>query len=336
MNTALILGAAGQDGWYLRNSLLSRGLKVVATSRHLPLPVAPYKSKSAHGQETSLVLDIRDSAAIANILRRFKPRYIFNLAGASSVAASWKNPRASLETNFLGLKSLVREVERYVDESNLALRFYHQSSSEVFGGSSDSSQTEETPLNPISPYGEHKALAQEFLREFSRTASFSIITGITYNHESPIRPPSFVSRKISLAAALASYSGEVALSLGNTESHRDWGYAMEYMEAVAKLTVDSHSTGEFIISSGKSASVNEFLDIVFGFSQVPQWRHSIRIDSSLLRKKEPASLVGNPSKIRDAIGWTAAVELPELAGIMFEADRRLLGAVRVREARLGN
>jgi len=325
MKTALITGITGQDGSYLAELLLGKGYRVhgvvrrsstTARTRLDPL----FFDRQIYNQRLFLhYADLDDVTTIRRILSKTQPDELYHLAGQSHVGVSFEIPESTCQFTAMGTLRLL-EIVRDLPEPP---RFLHISSSEIFGRPDESPQNERTPMRPVTPYGVAKSFATQMVTLYRKSFSLFACNAICYNHESPRRGESFVTRKITQAAAAISLGLQDTLCLGSLDAQRDWGYAPEYVDAMWRI-LQQPAADDFVIATGTLHSVEDFLQAAFEAVQL-DWRDYVRKDPHYLRPSEVARLRGDASKARLRLGWTASVTLPELAATMVEHDLRLLG-----------
>lgn len=313
-------GVTGQDGGYLAEMLAGAGIVVHGTVHQAPL--GPHLL--ALGERlTAHQVDLCDAAATRRLVAEIAPDEIYHLAGATSVATSWLEPARALAVNSGGSASVLDAAWRLTEGGGGGVRVVQAVSAEIFAGAATSPQDESTPLAPTSPYGVSKA-ATHLLAAGYRRRGLAVSSLILYNHESPRRPPHFVTRKITMAAARIALGLQEELVLGNLDARRDWGWAPEYVEAmVAAARADQPD--DFVIATGRSHSVAEVVEAAFAAAGL-DWTRYVRSDPALLRPGDAAELVGNPARAADRLGWAAEVQLPELARRMVEHDIAELGS----------
>jgi GDPmannose 4,6-dehydratase len=317
---ALITGIAGQDGSLLAELLLDEGYEVVGVVRR----ATSEQFDNLDGVRDRIELvraDLLDELSLVEALRECRPHEVFNLASPSFVPMSWKQPVLTAEFAAVGVTALLESI-RLVDPE---IRFYQASSSEIFGEPREVPQTEETPLLPVTPYGVAKAYGHLIVRSYRRRYGLYAGSGILYNHESPRRPLDFVTRKIAHAAAAISLGLAGELRLGDLDARRDWGYAGDYVRAMA-LMLRQEEPDDFVIASGVTHSVQELVELAFGHVGL-DWREYVHIDESLRRgAAELHDLVGDSSKARTRLGWTPTMDFEGLVRLLVDADlERLRG-----------
>ena len=320
---ALITGITGQDGSYLAELLLSKGYEVHGLIRRSSLPNTgriDHLQDYQTGDAPSLVLhygDLSDSARIFSLIDSIRPSEVYNLAAQSHVRVSFDEPEHTGNTTGLGTIRLLDAI-RQVDAS---IRFYQASSSEMFGASPPP-QNESTPFYPRSPYGAAKVYSHWVTRNYRESYDLFASNGILFNHESPRRGETFVTRKITLAVARISAGLQDKLFMGNLDAIRDWGYAPEYVEAMW-LMLQSDTPDDFVVATGTDYSVKDFLELAFSHAGL-EWQKHVEFDDRLLRPAEVDVLIGDSTKAREALNWEPRVMTPELARIMVDADTEAL------------
>ena len=326
MPTALITGITGQDGSYLTELLLGKGYEVHGIVRRSSSTVRSRLDRLFYDKdvyERRLFLhyaDLDDVTTIRRILMRCEPHELYHLAGQSHVGASFEIPETTCQFTAMGTLKLL-EITR---DLTTPPKFLHISSSEIFGRPAESPQTESTPMRPVTPYGVAKTFATQMVTLYRDSFELFACNAICYNHESPRRGESFVTRKISRAAAAISLGLETELRLGALDGRRDWGYAPEYVEAMWRM-LQQDKADDYILATGESHSVEEFLDAAFS-SVGLDWRKFVQRDDRYVRPSEVARLVGDASKASDLLGWQATTRLPELARRMVSSDIQRLRA----------
>ena len=311
---ALVIGIAGQDGSFLAELLLGEGYDVFGVVRQ-PVSTSFANLAGIRGELDLSQADVLDELSLVDVLTACRPDEVYNLAAPSFVPMSWKQPVLTAEFAAVGCTALLEAIRRV----DTGIRFYQASSSEIFGEPREVPQHEDTPLAPVTPYGVAKAYAHFITRSYRRRYGLHASSGILYNHESPRRPLDFVTRKISHAAAAISLGLESDLSLGNLDARRDWGYAGDYVRAMW-LMLQQPEPDDYVIASGESHSVRELVSAAFSRVGL-DWEDHVRIDESLVRgKAELYDLVGDPSRARERLGWSATVDFDELVNLLVDAD----------------
>jgi GDPmannose 4,6-dehydratase len=320
MTTALVVGAAGQDGILLSRLLLARGLRVVGLVR--PGPALDRLHRLVPGVEAVLG-DVTDRERMREVIDLVLPDHVYNLAALSSVGRSWELVEEVMEVNTLGVVGLLEAIRGLAERTGLAVRFYQASSSEMFGLPVDSPQDETTRFHPRSPYAVSKLAAHHLTINYRESYGLFACSGILYNHESPLREPHFVTRKITQAAAAISLGLADGLSLGTLDVARDWGHAEDCVEAMWRI-MRHDEPGDYVVATGRSRTLRDFLDAAFAVVGIGDWGPYVHCDPALRRPIEVANLVGNPGKARDVLGWRPQHTFEELVAEMVEADLRLL------------
>lgn len=318
---ALITGITGQDGSYLAELLLDKGYEVfglvrrsssVSRSRidHLTRPADADSGKHIH----LLYGDMNDGISLNRIVREVEPDEVYNLAGQSHVRVSFEMPEHTADIDAVGTLRLLEAIR----EARPGARFYQASSSELFGNTDISPQNEETPFRPRSPYAVSKLFAYWMTVNYREAYGTYALNGILFNHESPRRGETFVTRKITLGAARIKLGLQQKLTLGNLDARRDWGYARDYMEA-AWLMLQQPEPDDYVVATGEAHSVRELLEEAFGHLDL-DWQRYIETDAKYLRPSEVNSVVGDASKARRVLGWKPRTTFRELVRMMVDAD----------------
>lgn len=330
MKKSLITGITGQDGSYLAEFLLSKGYEVHGiirrastfnTDRIEHIYVDP------HDPEARLRLhygDLSDSEQISNIIYNIKPDEVYHLGAQSHVRVSFDIPEYSSGVTALGTTRILEAIRR----SGGKIRFYQASSSEMFGASPPP-QNEDTPFRPRSPYACAKVYAYWMTKNYRDGYGIFTSNGILFNHESPRRGETFVTRKITRAIARILAGKEKYIYLGNLEAKRDWGYAPEYVECMWRM-LQNEQPDDIVVGVGESHSVREFLEKAFSYVSLEMESH-VKIDKAYFRPTEPEDLVPDSTKARDELGWNPKVCFDDLVKIMVDADMRAVGLEPVGE-----
>jgi GDPmannose 4,6-dehydratase len=314
---ALITGIGGQDGSYLAELLLARDYEVVGI---VPDLARTYESLAGVQDRIELVeTDLLDRELLVDVLRRHRPREVYNLASPSFVPFSWEEPVRTAEFAAVGVTSLLEAV-RAVD---LEVRVYQASSSEIFGEPLEVPQTERTPLSPVTPYGVAKAYGHFIVGSYRRRYGLHAGCGILYNHESPRRPVEFLPSKVAHAVAAISLGRADELVLGDLGARRDWGFAGDYVEAMW-LMLQQEEADDYVVASGELHSVEELVERAFAHLGL-DWREHVRVDESLMRgRAELHDLVGDARRARERLGWTPRVGFDDLVRLLVDAARERL------------
>jgi len=321
---ALITGITGQDGSYLAELLLSKGYEVHGvirrastfnTSRLEQIYADP------HVQKSSLKLhygDLSDASALSRLIGKIAPEEIYNLAAQSHVRVSFDSPEYTTDITATGAVRLLEAIR----ETGIKPRFYQASSSEMFGKAQDIPQRETTPFYPRSPYGCAKVYAHWITVNYRESYGLFACSGILFNHESPRRGETFVTRKITRAAAHIKAGLQQKLYLGNLDAKRDWGYAKEYVEAMW-LMLQQDQPDDYVIATNETHSVREFLEAAFAHAGLP-WQKHVEIDPNYFRPTEVDLLIGDYSKAKQKLGWEPKTTFNALAKLMVDADMKLV------------
>ena len=313
MKRALITGIGGQDGSYLAELLLERGYEVAGMVR--PGAVEYSNLEAVRDRIELLEADLLGQRSLATALEAARPGEVYNLAAPSFVPASWERPVETAEFAAVGATSLLEAI-RTVDP---AIRVYQASSSEIFGAPRQSPQTEETPLEPVTPYGVAKAYAHFIVSSYRRRYGLFACSGILYNHESPRRPLEFLPRKVAHGAAAISLGLQEELVLGDLDARRDWGYAGDYVRAMW-LMLQEDEPGDYIVASGSSHSVRELVQCAFAHVGL-DWEEHVRVDPALQRgAAELHRLVGDASRAHGRLGWRRELDFEQLVHLLVDAD----------------
>ncbi len=333
---ALITGITGQDGSYLAELLLAKDYEVHGvirrastfnTSRLDPIYSDP------HSGRARLFLhygDLSDASALARLLGKIQPEEVYNLAAQSHVRVSFDSPEYTTDITATGCVRLLEAIR----ETGIKPRFYQASSSEMFGKVREIPQTENTPFHPRSPYGCAKVYAHWITVNYREAYGLHASSGILFNHESPRRGETFVTRKITRALAHILAGLQDKVYLGNLEAKRDWGYAREYVEAMW-LMLQQDQADDYVIATGETHSIREFLDVAFGHAGL-SWEKYVAIDERYYRPAEVDMLIGDPRKAKRQLGWEPKTKFVDLVKLMVDADVKLLkdhqeGRVKVRD-----
>jgi len=321
--TALITGITGQDGSYLAEFLLEKGYQVygiIRRSSSFNTGRINHIYQDPHEPDPRLKLvygDLNDASSLNKIIRELHPDEIYNLGAQSHVMVSFDVPEYTGEVTGMGTIRLLEAIR----EAGIKPKFYQASSSELYGLAQEIPQKETTPFYPRSPYACAKAYAFYIVRNYREAYGFFACNGILFNHESPRRGETFVSRKITRAATRIKVGLQDKLYLGNLEARRDWGYAPEYVQAMW-LMLQQSRPADFVIANGESRTVKEFVEEAFGLLGL-DWHKHVELDPRYLRPAEVDTLVGDSSKAERELGWRPKVKFKELVRIMVEADLEL-------------
>tara|TARA_R110002072_G_scaffold113506_2_gene243064 strand:+ start:7731 stop:8702 length:972 start_codon:yes stop_codon:yes gene_type:complete len=319
MKIALITGVTGQDGSYLAELLLNKNYKVVGIKRRTSIIST---SRIDHlFQNSNFILEygnLNDSGCLHRLLMKHKPDEIYNLAAQSHVRVSFETPEETADFVAMGVLRLLEATRNICPKA----KFYQASSSEMFGDNPELPQNESTRLMPASPYACSKVFAHNLCRNYRESYGMFISSGILFNHESPRRGETFVTRKITTAAAKIKLGLQDKLYLGNLDAKRDWGYAGDYVEAMW-LMLQQESPDDYVVATGETHSVKEFLTIVFEYAGIEIDKH-VEIDERLFRPHEVPLLLGDYSKAKMNLDWEPKTRFIELAKMMYDEDLRCL------------
>lgn len=312
---ALICGISGQDGAYLARQLLHKGYEVFGTSRDAQ--IGGFSNLVRLGVRDQVQLEsmaANDFRSVLNVLRRTGPEEIYNLAGQSSVGLSFEQPVETLESIAIGTINLLEAI-RFLDSP---VRFYSAGSSECFGDTEGNSADEQTPFRPRSPYAVAKSTAHWLVANYRAAYGLHASTGILFNHESPLRPERFVTKKIVAAAVRIAKGAGPRLTLGNIHIKRDWGWAPEYVDAMWRMLQQPNGS-DFVIATGESHTLEEFAEAVF--AQVGlDWREHTDLSDALTRPSDLAEGRGNASRAREILGWSATYRMSDVVKAMVDAE----------------
>lgn len=314
---ALILGISGQDGSYLAKLLLSKGYEVHGTSRDVDTQsFTGLQTLGIRGAVSLHSLSTDDFRNVLEVVTRLQPTEIYNLSGQTSVGLSFSQPTVAFESISIATIQIL-EVLRYL---RAPIRFYNASSSECFGEQPRGARCDEaTPFRPRSPYAMAKAAAHWAVANYREAYGIFGCSGILFNHESPLRPERFVTRKIVKAAVRIAAGSDERLQLGNLDVWRDWGYAPEYVEAMWAM-LQQAQPDDFVIATGQSRSLKDFL--AAAFREVGRdWQNHVDLDRSLLRATDMEHSAADPAKARRDLGWAARTSLADLVALLVRAER---------------
>jgi len=317
---ALITGITGQDGSYLAELLLTKGYEVhglIRRSSSFSTGRIDHLYRDPHQRDVPLHLyygDLADSSSLINSLNRIKPDEVYNLGAQSHVKVSFEMPEFTADTTGMGTLRLLEAI-RHAD---WPIRFYQAGSSEMFGQVTESPQSEKTPFYPRSPYAVSKVFAHWMTIQYREAYGQFAVNGILFNHESPRRGGTFVTRKVTRSIAAILAEGEQKLYLGNLDARRDWGYAPEYVEAMW-LMLQQPEADDYVIATGEMHSVREFVELAFSLVG-RNWQDHVEIDPRYFRPTEVDELCGDATKARERLGWQSRTKFRDLVRLMLAAD----------------
>jgi GDPmannose 4,6-dehydratase len=324
---ALLTGITGQDGSYLAEFLLAKGYEVhgiIRRSSSFNTGRIDHLFKDPHQTGIRMFLhygDLTEGGSLLRILERVRPDEIYNLGAQSHVKVSFEQPEYTANVVALGTLRLLDAVREYRERSGENPKYYQAGSSEMFGLAQETPQKETTPFYPRSPYAVSKVFAYWQTVNYREAYGLFASNGILFNHESPRRGETFVTRKITRAATRIKLGLQQKLYLGNLDAKRDWGYAGDYVEAMW-LMLQQERPGDYVVATGETHSVREFLTKAFGLLEIA-WEPYVEIDPRYFRPTEVDILLGDPTRAREELGWTPRTSFDELVRIMVEADLRL-------------
>tara|TARA_R100000152_G_C6740725_1_gene164521 strand:+ start:140 stop:1135 length:996 start_codon:yes stop_codon:yes gene_type:complete len=317
--TALITGVTGQDGSYLLDLLLKKGYHVVGVKRRTSLINTDRIDHVFENEENVMMFDfvygnMIDSGNLYRILQEHKPDEIYNLAAQSHVRVSFDTPEETSEIVAMGTLRLLEAARNVCPQAKI----YQASSSEMFGDNPIVPQDENTRLMPASPYACAKVFAHNLCRNYRKSYGMHVSSGILFNHESPRRGETFVTRKITRAAAKIRLGLQDTLYLGNLDAKRDWGFAGDYVEAMWKM-LQQEEPDDYVIATGETHTVREFLQEVFEYAGLDVQKH-VEINPRLFRPHEVPLLLGDPAKAKERLHWEPKIKFKELARMMYDYD----------------
>ena len=323
MKTALITGITGQDGSYLAELLLNKGYKVIGVKRRTSLIATDRIDNIFNDPDLIMNFDLvygnmNDSGCLHRLLIEHKPDEIYNLAAQSHVRVSFETPEETTEYVAMGTLRLLEAYRNICIEA----KFYQASSSEMFGDNPENPQSETTRLMPASPYACAKVYAHNLCRNYRESYGLHISSGILFNHESPRRGETFVTRKITQAAANIKMGIQDDLLLDNLDAKRDWGFAGDYVKAMWLMT-QQQTPDDYVVATGETHTVREFLQVVFDYAGLDIDKY-VKIDERLFRPHEVPLLLGDATKAKEKLGWEPKVDFEGLAKMMYDADLRAL------------
>jgi len=321
MARALVTGITGQDGNYLAEQLAAEGTEVHGMVHDADPAGAEFRVR--HPGVHLHAGDLADQAGLAQLVRDVEPDELYNLAGISSVAYSWEQPILTAELTGVAAAVLFEAALALQEHTGRRVVCVQASSSEIFGQAARSPQDETTPVRPVSPYGAAKAYAHHMAGVY-RGKGLHVSGCILFNHESPRRPETFVTRKITAAAAKIAQDGGGTIRLGNLDARRDWGWAPDYVDAMVRAA-RHHTADDFVIATGTTHTVAEFAQAALRHAGVGDaWRDHVEVDQALLRPLDATVMVGDASKARRELGWRPTVGFAEIVGRMVDHDVELL------------
>ena len=322
MKKALVTGITGQDGYYLSKLLLDNDYEVHGTIRRSSSintsRIDPLISKYSNDGRLNLhYSDLLDSASISSLINLIEPDEVYNLAAQSHVSVSFKNPIFTSQVGTLGSLSLLEPI-RHIDKK---IKFYQASSSEMFGGAAKQKLNEDSLFEPKSPYAASKVFAHDMTKIYRESYDLFCVNGILFNHESPHRGETFVTRKITRAVGRIQLGIQSKLTLGNLEASRDWGFAGDYMEGAWKM-MQFDTPEDWVLATGQTHKVSEFAELAFKEVGL-EWSDYVETSERYLRPNEVNYLLGDPSKAKKKLGWQSTTSFSDLVKMMVESDIEL-------------
>lgn len=318
--TAIVTGITGQDGPYLAEFLLNKGYKVYGIAKRYSNPnYENLRFLNIHNRVELITGDVTDSWSMNQIVKSIRPDEFYNLAAQSFVGSSWDLNHLTTEVNSIGVINILTALKMHSPYT----RFYQASTSELYGNVNTSSQNELTPFHPRSPYGISKLHAYWTTVNFRESYGMFATNGILFNHESPLRGIEFVSRKITNGVAQIKLGLATSIRLGNLDAKRDWGFAGDYVEAMWSI-LQQDQADDFVVATGTTRSIREFLDAAFGHIGITDWRDYVEIDARFNRPAEVNLLCGDSTKARQVLGWQPRMTFEDMVRNMVDADLQRL------------
>ena len=311
---AFITGITGQDGSYLAEILLEKGYQVYGMVRRSS-SFNTARIDHIFGDVELVFGDLTDASSLNQLMRTIHPDEVYTLGAQSHVRVSFDIPEYTADVDALGTLRLLDAIR----EEGVQCRFYQASSSEMFGKAAEVPQTETTPFHPRSPYGVGKVFSYWIARNYREAYGMFAVNGILFNHESPRRGPTFVTRKVTRAVGAILRGEQNDLYMGNLDAKRDWGYARDYMEGAWRM-LQADEPDDFVLATGETHSIRELLDEAFGYAEL-DWNQYVTIDERYFRPSEVDLLMGDYSKAKEKLGWEPTVRFQELIRMMVDHDR---------------
>ena len=316
MTRAFVTGVSGQDGGYLVERLLGEGVEVHGLVQATEPDLAEH-----HPQLVQHTGDLTDPARLTGLIGEIGPDEVYNLAGISSVALSWREPVLTAQVTGVGAVAVMQACAQAQETSGRPVRVLQASSAEIFGPAQPP-QTEATPLHPSTPYGAAKAYAHQMAAVY-RSRDLAVSTVILFNHESPRRPEAFVTRKITAAAARIGAGRQDTLSLGSLDVRRDWGWAPDYVDAMVRAVRHS-GPDDYVVATGIAHTVEDFVRAAFERAGILDWAARVSLDPAFARAGDAPEQRGDATKARTVLGWAPTVSFTEMVHAMVDADLALL------------
>ncbi|GDZ92822.1 GDP-mannose 4,6-dehydratase [Planktothrix agardhii CCAP 1459/11A] len=325
---ALITGITGQDGSYLSELLLEKGYEVhgiIRRSSSFNTDRIDHIYKDPHNPDARLFLhygDLTDGTTLRRIIEEVKPVEVYNLGAQSHVRVSFDSPEYTVDAVGMGVLRLLEAIRDYQQRTGIEVRFYQAGSSEMFGKVLEIPQKETTPFYPRSPYACAKVYGHWQTVNYRESYGLFACNGILFNHESPRRGPTFVTRKITRAVARIVKGKQKEIYLGNLDSKRDWGYAKDYVRAMW-LMLQHSEADDYVVATNETHSIREFLDIAFGHVNL-DWQNYVKFDERYLRPAEVDILIGDADKAKEKLGWEPSISFEGLVKLMVDSDLKAL------------
>jgi GDPmannose 4,6-dehydratase len=319
MKKALIVGISGQDGSYLSRFLLEKGYEVIGTSRDTQM--ASFQNLVRLGIRDKVRLEsasLNDFRGVLQVINKYKPDEVYNLAGQSSVALSFEQPVSTFESISIGTLNLLEAI-RFLEAP---IRIYNAASSECFGDTNGQVADESTPLCPRSPYAAAKAAAFWQVANYREAYKIFACSGLLFNHESPLRPNRFVTKKIVSAACRIAAGSKEKLMLGNIDIQRDWGWAPEYIEAMWMM-LQQENPDDYVIATGETNTLKDFVFAVFSCLDL-EWEDHVEIRQDLFRPTDILHIKADPGKASRKLGWTAEYRMRDVVRMMVEEEKKAM------------
>jgi len=312
---ALITGVTGQDGAYLSRLLLDKGYQVFGlVARRGSDALWRLRELGIEAEVKLLVGDVTDLSSLMRAIGQAEPAELYNLAAQSFVDKSWDLPTVTVQVTGMAVTNVLEAIRN----CDARIRFYQATSSEVFGRVQARAHDESTPFHPRSPYGVAKAFGHWLTVNYRESHGMHCSSGILFNHESPLRGPEFVTRKIAMGVARIKLGLQDKLRLGNLDARRDWGFAGDYVDAMWRM-LQQDAGDDYVIATGRNASVHEFCRLAFAHAGLDYAKY-VEVDPALLRRAEIEAVLGNPSKAQLKLGWSPKTTLEQLVAMMVDAD----------------
>ena len=318
MKVAIISGVCGQDGSYLAELLLSKGYKVIGLKRRTSLINTDRVNHLYDNENFKMEYhDLSDASSTWRLIAKYEPDEFYNIAAQSHVKVSFDVPEDTVHGICIGTLHILEAIRSIVPDC----RFYQASSSEMYGDAPcpETGYTETSKMTPASPYACAKLFAHNLVRNYRHSYNIHGSSGILFNHESPRRGETFVTRKITMAAARIKLGLQDKIALGNLDAYRDWGYAGDYVKAMWMM-LQQEEPDDYVIATGKTTNVREFLKGVFNFAELGDYNNYLEIDERFMRPHEVPYLLGDCTKAKDKLGWEPRIQVDELARMMYTSD----------------